>query len=447
MVKKLPAQITDSEPAHSDVGASVIKRIIKCPGSRALCAKAGKEPPRKESAEGSVAHEVASDHLLDPENPKLLPSRRLGEIIRQEGFDIEVDEEMVDGVMVYVRYVRKIIKVNGLLPHHIFIEKKVRIPSRHKGDSLFGRTDAMFHIPLSHLHVGDLKYGKGVIVDVEENPQCLYYGLGGYFSLDKSQRELIDHVVLAIIQPRIAEGDFNGISEFAAPKKRLKEFHEEVLAAVDLSREENAPLQADGTGEDWCKFCSGKSICPAYKAMLIDTLQTDFDDIETEDDVKKLLPRPHDMPIEQLVQFLNIFPALQNYGKAMHQHAYGLAQSSPKAAKALAELGWVLVKRRSNRRWRDAKMAEKVLKRVLEENAYAKPKILSPTAAQKAIKKLEKEGLLEQAIAWNKLIEKPDNGYALAKQKKGGKQQRVSAEAVMLADFDDVDVDALDSAN
>ena len=47
-------------------------------------------------------------------------------------------------------------------------------------EPLFGTSDAMaYTIKTATLEVVDLKYGKGVSVNVENNPQLKIYGLGG----------------------------------------------------------------------------------------------------------------------------------------------------------------------------------------------------------------------------------------------------------------------------
>jgi hypothetical protein len=72
--------------------------------------------------------------------------------------------------------------------------------------------------------VCDFKYGKNVAVEVEQNPQLIYYGLGAIFREMKAQKkkDLVKfiqdnnvHVRLMIVQPR-AEHEDGPVREWVA---------------------------------------------------------------------------------------------------------------------------------------------------------------------------------------------------------------------------------------
>ena len=87
------------EPAHSPLGASGNYRWLKCLGSINLIKKLGlKDVPNEYSAQGTVAHEIAAVCLQDDRQPWEFA----GETRTQDGFEIEVDQEMVEGIQLYI---------------------------------------------------------------------------------------------------------------------------------------------------------------------------------------------------------------------------------------------------------------------------------------------------------------------------------------------------------
>src|SRR5687768_15513757 len=93
-------KITEKE--HAELGPSGWDRWSNCPGSVAL--SRGRPSSSKYAAEGSVAHEVA-DRVL--KGDIISADALLGHIFQHEGFEIEVDDEMVEAVNDYVHFVHE----------------------------------------------------------------------------------------------------------------------------------------------------------------------------------------------------------------------------------------------------------------------------------------------------------------------------------------------------
>src|SRR3546814_17567355 len=84
-----------------------------------------------------------------------------------------VDEEMVEAVQVFLDTIRRDYKPGDVL----VVEQRFDLSSWYPG--LFGKCDAVLYRPSTgELRVYDLKYGRGVPVEVERNSQELYYGIG-----------------------------------------------------------------------------------------------------------------------------------------------------------------------------------------------------------------------------------------------------------------------------
>lgn len=109
----------------------------------------------------------------------------------------------------------------------------------------------------------DLKYGKGVKVMAQDNPQLKLYALGAMDLYDYAYD--FREVVLTICQPRLCHTDHWVISAQA-----LREW-----ADGELRR--RAQLAWEGKGErvsgSWCRFCRVKQGCPAQAALLFGDLE------------------------------------------------------------------------------------------------------------------------------------------------------------------------------
>lgn len=94
--------------AHSNLGASSAKRWMGCPGSNALLEHAPPEQPSKYAAEGTAAHWVGEQLLLEATNqPHIKPV---------VGMKCPENEYVIDADMLrygeaYRDYVLKVLKV------------------------------------------------------------------------------------------------------------------------------------------------------------------------------------------------------------------------------------------------------------------------------------------------------------------------------------------------
>ena len=110
--------------------------------------------------------------------------------------------------------------------------------------------------PDGTLQIIDFKYGLGVLVSAEENPQMMCYALGALELFDDIYD--ISTVRMTIYQPRR-----DNLSTYELSKEDLFRWAEDVLKpAADLA------FAGDGNflcGE-WCGFCKAKNACRARAA-------------------------------------------------------------------------------------------------------------------------------------------------------------------------------------
>lgn len=123
----------------------------------------------------------------------------------------------------------------------------------------FGTGDAVI-IADDVLDVNDFKYGKGVRVDAEDNPQMMIYALGAYEAYSFEYN--IKRVRMTIIQPRLSN-----LSTFELPIEDLLKWGEEKLrpAAKVASGKRGRTVPGE-----WCQFCKVKGFCRALAQTGID---------------------------------------------------------------------------------------------------------------------------------------------------------------------------------
>ncbi|MCD8353401.1 MAG: DUF2800 domain-containing protein [Clostridiales bacterium] len=130
----------------------------------------------------------------------------------------------------------------------------------------FGTGDAVI-VADRELHVIDFKYGLGVLVEAEENPQIRCYALGALDAYDGIYD--IETVKMTIFQPRRGN-----VSTAVMDKTDLLTWAETVLAPT-------AKLAYEGGGEykagDHCQFCKLKATCRKRAEYNLELARYDFE--------------------------------------------------------------------------------------------------------------------------------------------------------------------------
>jgi hypothetical protein len=355
MANPAPVQRT-----HTDISPSSADRWMNCPGSVALCAKMPKPEQSKYAGEGEAAHDLAERCLR---NPKIVPFDLVGEEIN--GFP--VTEEMAEAVCIYRETILTELAKGGQL----IIEQKVDI-----APGVSGRLDAAIVRPFKEVIAFDFKYGKGVLVSAQENPQLIMYALPLALQYE------VTEITCVIIQPRTEDQ----ISRWSCDMDYLSTFADEMTRKIALTKDPGAPT-ASGS---WCKWCWAKPICPALRQNISDMLPA----IPGKE---LLLPDVKGLPIPVLVRILDSMPLLESWLGACAAYAQEVAEMGGEVP------GYELAKKRANRRWINENEAIASFSD-LAEKAYTL-KLNSPAAMEKLVGK--------ERVA--PLTEVPDNGMTLKK--------------------------------
>jgi hypothetical protein len=348
--------------AHAKLSASGAHRWIACPGS----VKAEEGLPDRTSSfaeEGTIAHDIAERAL------------RLG-----VNCDTVCDRpdlaHIPEPAQIYVDYVR------ALPGRHRFIETRVDFSEWVSGG--FGTADAIvIDEETATLHIADLKFGKGVRVDAQNNPQAMLYALGAYSMFGFIHN--VERVRIAIVQPRI-----DNISEWEISVHDLLKWGEIARAAAEATAQPNAKRVP---GEKQCRFCKAKADCPALYKLTEQTLLMDFE--EHDEPVA-----PNKLTDEQLAEALKARPVIEAWLNAVEtlvKQRLSTGEPFP---------GWKLVEGRANRAWIDEEDAAKELEWLVGDKAFVR-KLITPAQAEKALGKAHKK--VVESLAY-----KPQGKAALA---------------------------------
>lgn len=420
--KQLPAAL----PVHSKLGASSCERWWNCPGSVALIAKAPPQEPSEYAAEGTVAHALAAVMLESMVAEKQIPKEwRIGSIHEQDGFEIEITDEMFDAVNVYCEFVEGLIKKYNLHPDQILIEKRISISAIDENDeSLYGTADFTAYIPYSKLVMADYKHGIGNKVDVYQNKQLLYYGLGSWLAMPEWMKETISEVEVWVVQPRCPGG---GLSSFTCSVDELEAFHKELLSRADATKKPDAPLVAG----EWCKkyYCNAQSICPAFSKKAVEDA---FIDIQVPDNLPSVagpsaFPAVADLDNDTLAKIAKSRSMANTFFNNVDAEIFRRLDLGQTVG------DFKIVRSNPHRKWHSEADTIEKLQEVLGDEILKPQKLISPNAVEALIK--SKKLKLDISQMWFK----PEGERKLG----SGSDNRKGRPPGAVEAFADVDVEAL----
>lgn len=349
---------------HSLLGASGAARWLACPGSFSLSQLVPAEDESEHAALGTAAHKLAEKCLHTCQDA--------WEFIGQQvdGFDVAPDREDAIcpiALQVYLDRVRAITETAD------YCEVEHTFGKKYKPNPYFWGT-ADFVAIADALHVVDLKFGAGLVVEAVGSPQLQYYAWGAINELDFSFPDDMA-VHLAIVQPRVPTGE--PVKEWVTTVGAVRRWAEETL----LPGMERAIAGAQDlkTGEH-CRFCPAKLACPQARQEFEDVVAATVD---TSDETLDALYAKAQVAKMQV--------------KAIEARILARLQEGGQFANVK------LVKKRSTRTWKEG--VEDKLKAELGEDAYDRS-LLSPAQVEKLSDRMK------QFVAENAFLPESD-GYSL----------------------------------
>lgn len=230
---------------HSILSASKAARWTACPPSAQLESQF-EEEQSVYAAEGTFAHAMAELILRynNGEMTKKTFTTRFNKMKTQEFYS----QELLDFVEDYVKNVWEIVNETRSSCPDAEILFEQRLDFSEYVPEGFGTGDVVI-VADDLVNIIDLKYGKGVGVSAEQNPQLRLYGIGAY--LEHSMLYDIHRVRMTIIQPRLENISVEELSV------------EELLSWAEQEIRPKAQLAIAGKGEfkvgDHCRFCKARN--------------------------------------------------------------------------------------------------------------------------------------------------------------------------------------------
>ena len=262
--------------SHALLSASSSKRWLNCPPSARLCAEV-------EDTTSEYAKEGTDAHTLCEYKVKTM----LGIEMQDPTADLSYyDEEMERCANDYACYIMEGLEdikayCNDPL---VLIEQRLDF-SKYVPDG-FGTGDCLI-VADNTLYIIDFKYGKGVEVDSEDNPQMMCYAIGALELFDRLYD--IENVCMIIFQPRIENISVSNMSV-----TELYNWAENTLKPI-------AQLAYEGKGEfkagDHCQFCKIKATCRKRAEYNMELAKYDFEEPAelTDEEVSEILIKSGDL--------------------------------------------------------------------------------------------------------------------------------------------------------
>lgn len=321
-----------------------------------MAAEAYPDQDTEFTREGTLAHEMA----------EIVARAKLNGYKAHISWD-DATQETADCAAGYAEYIQEQLKSPDA---SVLLEQRVDF-SAWVPDG-FGTCDCII-LQGDTMTVIDYKYGKGVAVDAEDNPQMMLYALGAL--ADYGFVYEVNKVEMHIYQPRM-----NNIS-------RVELSVDDLLAWGDKTVRPIAQKAAKGKGSysagAWCKFCPHAGRCRTLTKTCTEYVETH--------DLRVAVPvlAPHE--VADVLAMENLVTLWLKRVKAQALTTLLDGGDIP---------GWKVVEgKQGNRKWTDElQVAEKLQAEGYKLNDITETKLLSPAAMDKAIGKKKAAELLADMI-------------------------------------------------
>lgn len=371
---------------HALLSPSASHRWIACPPSARLCEDV-QDTGSTYAQEGSDAHTLCEYKLRT----------LLGEKVRDPREHLSYyDQTMEDATNDYANFcISEYERLSEYGKPQMFVEQRVRYEEFVPYGS--GSADCLI-IGNGEMVVVDFKYGAGIAVDAEDNPQLKLYALGCLLAFDLLYD--IDAVKMCIVQPRR-----DNIATATVSKESLYTWAKTIVKPA-------AELAWNGEGEqksgEHCQFCKIKATCRTRANANLELARLEF-------------AEPAEMDAEDIAVVLNQADEFTRWISDVKEFALASALSGIKYP------GFKLVEGRSNRRYTDEGAVAEATTKAGYTDIY-ETKLIGLTAMERLLGKTKFNKVLEG------LIEKPQGKPVLVPEADKRQEINVNTAAMDFAD-------------
>jgi hypothetical protein len=316
---------------------------MNCPGSVALVQKMPPQPSNKYADEGTLLHNVIAEIVMSDKHPE--------EFLHTKYNDQILTLELIDNKLVPALAALDVIDPNKEME----IEAETQVTFGDLLPGVFGSTDLIGRLG-NRAVVLDWKFGDGVAVEVEENPQLMFYAAAAMRTEEsKWAFEGVEEIEMVIVQPP-------QVKRWVTTPARIAQFEKDLVKAVKLAQQPNAELKIG----DHCRWCAAKPICPQMTGAVDRALKTSIDGLDA----------------PTISAYLKNADMLEQWITDLRALALQMLDSGARLP------DYKLVAKRAIRQWTDEDKAKVALFAYgLTESEVMETSIISPAKAEKVLKK------------------------------------------------------------
>lgn len=372
---------------------SAAERWMTCTASVKAIENEPQPPYSKYADEGVVAHKVFETYWAGDGSP--LPGS-----VYPEHPKHPVTAEMVTCALGAGQYLEQVLEAHPAAAEEIFSEKRMSIPlpaaangvvdfAARKGSTLF---------------VADYKYGKGVKVSVQNNPQMMLYAAAMLAEMSDG----VEAIEMHVLQPRL-----NHYSAQRLTVDEMRVFLRAAAAAVHAALGPD-PVFAPSVGA--CRWCPIKNTCSARAQAAYTAVSSQFSfDGSTPTafkDQTQLTP-------EQVAAIGHDIPHIREWCHSIETKLRELVEDALHKTGTAVAYGWKLKQGRATRAWLSDKDALKAFRRAkLKAGDYTVKSYVSPPQAEKVAGKRVYDEKIAPAVTVSSskpsLVPEGDSGQPLS---------------------------------
>lgn len=278
---------------HAFLAPSAAERWLGCPASIRLAATMPEPPSSVYADEGTCAHELGEikASLAFGRISRATHDKRYLKWRQKWAVEDVTEWEMNEHTERYVEVIRTEAE---LYPGSVVVlEQRLNtgVPR------CWGTSDAVIISP-THIGIIDLKYGRGVEVEAEENPQLRLYALGALDTFGDAIEETTE-VRITVHQPRLD----NVLTEVITAEDLRRWRTEVAIPGANLALSDDAPFGPSVTA---CRWCPASGNCRAQ-------LESVFGEEQTP---------PETVDNDELATLLKRLPAIRDWCDAVESQAF-----------------------------------------------------------------------------------------------------------------------------
>lgn len=307
---------------HAKLSPSSSSRWLTCTAS-VEASKSYENKSNSASEWGTACHALGEQMLLHPTHGIAL------------GTDIEgvaITQEMVDTAEEYADYCRSLMTPDSVT----MIEE--RFDLSFIAPETFGTGDFSV-LNGTHLDIVDLKTGHGIVY-AENNTQLMMYALGAYYELE-------DIYDIQTVTLHIAQGRAKHYDSWTCHVEDLMKFEVYAKQQADAILSGKTEFNPEKKACQWCPHASN---CEALRTHVDEIITGEFDSIEDLDG------NADKVSTEHMKKILDNADLITGFVKAVQDVALERMQAGEEIQ------GYKLVESRTNRKWEDEAVVEKMLK-------------------------------------------------------------------------------------